>query len=284
MAAVASGLTPALEALKVGLIDALKGRAGPTRGARRLPHLLVSAQIAVTVVLLAGASLFVRGYLRISSSELGFDVAHTLFAPLRAVQDEPVSWTAVHRAVAAELRAAPGIEAVALAEEALPGGRYQRIELAEGGRSRVALLNGVSPELFATAGLPLLSGRTFRPGESATAAVVPVVVSRALARVLWGEGDPLGRLLRGGEGQNFQVVGVVGDILLPGRSDIPIFYCPLRPGRRWCWRASPGRQPAPGRPSSRACAGPRRAYSRPPAPSSPASPTTCTRWAASPWW
>jgi predicted permease len=227
VAAVASGLTPALEALKVGLIDALKGRAGPTQGRRRLPHLLVSAQIAVTVVLLAGASLFVRAYLRISSSELGFDVAHTLFAPLRALQDEPASWTAVHRAVIAELRATPGIEALALAEEAPPGGQYQRIQLAEEGRSRLALVNGVSPELFATLGLPILRGRTFRAGESATAAVVPVIVSRGLARVLWGQRDPLGGQLRGGEGQSFEVVGVVGDILLPGRSDIPIFYCPL---------------------------------------------------------
>jgi predicted permease len=234
VAALASGLTPALEALKVELVESLKGRpAGGRDSQRRLRHLLVVGQIAVTVILLAGAGLFVRGYVTVSWDEMGFDRHHTLLAPLYVRDEDPRAWSSVHQAVSAELRVASGIEAVAFAEAPPPGGQYVQVARVDGAvevHSRRVLLNGVSPEFFATLGLPILRGRTFLPGESATGQILPVIVSGALARKMWPDGDPLGSTLRGEDGRRFEVVGLTGDMLRPGKSDLPVLYRPLLPG------------------------------------------------------
>jgi predicted permease len=236
LAALASGLTPAFEALKVNLVDSLKGRPAAAADGRRRPRLrdlLVVAQIAVTVVLLAGAGLFVRGYASLSWENRGYDSRHTLMAYLRAWGDDPPSWPAVHQAVRAELRVAPAIEVVAFAETTVPGGQHLRLVRMDGAASvasALAQMNGVSPDLFATLSVPLLRGRTFLPGESATGPVVPVILSNRLARDLWKSDDPLGGQLRTEEGHRFQVVGVVGDVERPGGKERGAIYRPLRPG------------------------------------------------------
>jgi predicted permease len=232
LAALASGLTPALEALRVDLVGALKGRVvGP--GGRREPRLqqvLVAGQIAVTLVLLAGGGLFVRAYYQLTWAERGFDARHTLAAPLRARDEDPPSWRAVHAAVAAALRGEPGIKAVAFAEDPPPEGHQLVVTRADAGgveRPLLTWLNGVSPDFFRTLGVPILRGRTFLPGESVGGRVQPVVLSQALARALWGEEDPLGRSLRAPDGRRFDVIGVAGDISGTGEWMPPAFYGPL---------------------------------------------------------
>ena len=96
-------------------------------------------------------------------------------------------------------------------------------------RPQLAWLNGVSPDFFRTLGIPLLRGRTFLPAESASGRILPVVVSRHLARALWKEGDPLGSSLRGQDGRRFEVVGIAGDVGHPERSTLPALYSPLPP-------------------------------------------------------
>jgi putative ABC transport system permease protein len=112
LAALASGLTPALEALRVDLVGALRGRAAGSgrRRERRLQQVLVAGQIAiaVTLVLLVGGGLFARAYFRLAWADRGFDARHTLAAPLRARGEDPPSWSAVHAAVAAACGPRPG--------------------------------------------------------------------------------------------------------------------------------------------------------------------------------
>jgi predicted permease len=235
LAALASGLAPALEALKVELVESLKGRPpGGIARQSRVRDLLVVVQIAVTVVLLVGGGFFLRSYASLSWEERGFDSRHTLVAALRAPGDGPPSWSVVHEALGAELRGAPGIEAVAFADAAPPGGQYVRVFGVGGGAqggSRIVQLNGVSPEFFATVGLRILRGRGFAAGESTGEGVAPVVVSRNLARAVWKDGDPLGGRLRSEDGRRFEVVGVAEEITRPGKSNEPAVYRPLRSTR-----------------------------------------------------
>jgi predicted permease len=235
LAALASGLAPALEALKVELVEALKGRpAGPGGSARqsRVRDLLVVGQIAVTVVLLVGAGFFLRGYASLAWEERGFDSRHTLVAPLRAPGDGPPSWSVVHEALGAELRGAPGIEGVAFADAVPPGGQdVWLFGSGPGARARNVQLNSVSPEFFATLGLRILRGRGLLPGESTGEGVVPIVVSRSLARAVWRDNDPLQGSLRSAEGRRFEVVGVAEDITRPGKANDPAAYRPLRSAR-----------------------------------------------------
>ena len=233
LAALASGLTPALEALNVDLTQSLKGRLrglGTGAGRSRLRDLLVAVQVMITVVLLAGVGLFVRAYVQLTWEDQGFDTRHTLAAPLRPRGADPASWSLVHQAVSAELRATPGVAAVALAEAIPPGGRYLRVasfQQGSPGGSRTVQLNAVSPEFFETMRLPLLHGRALQAADVAEVGARNVVVSQRLARELWPEAHPLGQRLRSSLGAHFQVVGVAGDIQLPGRTNEPAVYAAL---------------------------------------------------------
>jgi predicted permease len=233
LAALASGLTPALEALNVDLMQSLKGRLqglATRRGRHRLRDLLVAAQVMVTVVLLAGAALFVRAYVQISWQDQGFDTRHTLVTPLRPRGEDPASWPLVHQAVTAALRATPGVEVVALATAIPPGGRYLRVARDQGafkGGSKQVQINAVSPSFFETLRIPVLRGRALQPGDTARGGVPNVVLSQRLARDLWPQGDPIGQSLRTSVGGRFQVVGVAGDILRPGRDNDPAIYAAL---------------------------------------------------------
>jgi predicted permease len=239
-AGLVSGLTPALEALNVDLVQSLKGRpragAGPG-GKLPVRRRLIIGQIAVSLALLVGAALFARAYGRMPGAEVSF-ARQTIFAPLQAkAKDAVVSWPAVHQALAADLARVPGVEAVAFARRRPPGGARLEV-ITTGGQRQVVAANEVSPAFFATLRLPLLHGRGLRPGDASgggggdgpAGGVLPVVISRQLAQRLWPGQSPLGQALSTRDGARLEVVGVVADIVVAGESDGFSLYQPLVPG------------------------------------------------------
>ena len=232
LAALASGLAPALEALRADTSESLKQRPGASggRGKVDLRGFLVVAQISIAVALLGGAGVFMRSYLRTALEDPGFETRKVLLSEIGLWGAQQPSWPAIQSRIAAEVGAVPGVENVAFAESRPASGDWRTLASAAGVSGR-ARFNGVSPGFFATIGVPLLRGRALQPDDPATGGVIPVVVSQRLAALLLPGVDPLGQVLRAGDGSRYSVVGVARDILQPGRNVNPTLYRPLQPAQ-----------------------------------------------------
>jgi putative ABC transport system permease protein len=237
------GAGPALAAARRDF-GAAFGRSVGTQGAgaRRLRTALVVAEIALTVVLLAGAGLLLRSYAAVLAVDPGFDadgllVVDTPLSPTR--YGSPADRDAFYQRVLERVRALPGVESagytnfaplviegglsvvfhegrpLTMAEiQRMPPGELQRL---------LASNRGVSPGYLETLGVPLVSGRSIDARDSRDAPPV-AVINQTMARTFWPDADPLGRRFRMGVGGDtlFTVVGVVGDMKAVGL-DVPAF-------------------------------------------------------------
>jgi len=225
-------------------VGASLGRAVGAHGvkARRLRTTLVVAEIALTVVLLAGGGLLLRSYAAVLAVDPGFEAEGRLVVdtPLALSRyPTPADRDAFYKRVLERMRAVPGVESAGYASFVplvMKGGRS--ITLVEG-RPRpepeeiartVAQNRGVSAGYLETLGVPLVSGRFIDARDTRDAPHV-AVINQAMARVHWPDEDPLGRRFRFGMGGDalFTVVGVVGDMRQDGLDapPFPELYAPL---------------------------------------------------------
>jgi len=219
------GLAPALQALKADLHETLKegGRgAGGSLRRNRLRSGLVVAQVALALVLLISASLFVRSFLKLQVEKGGFDTAHIMtmrfYMPAgRYEKDEDMDRRV--QDVVRRLETVPGVEAVS-ASNNIPlgdGGGGGRIlvagkDFARGEEPNV-FYAGVTPHFFQAIGKQLLSGRSFTEQEGAAVSGV-AVINQMFAKKLWPGQDPLGRRFRLKDDAHqdwITVIGVVSD-------------------------------------------------------------------------
>jgi predicted permease len=238
------GVGPAFVAARRDL-GAAFGRAVGARGARarRLRTTLVVAEIALTVVLLAGAGLLLRSYAAVLAVDPGFEtqgrlLVDTPLAPSR--YPTPADRDAFYHGVLERVRALPGVESAGYTNFAplvIRGGRS--VTFVEG-RPRptdaelfrtVAENRGVSPGYFETLGVPLVTGRFIDTRDTRDAPRV-AVINEAMVRLHWPDEDPLGSRFRfglGGIETLFTVVGVVGDMRQDGLEApaFPEIYAPL---------------------------------------------------------
>jgi predicted permease len=224
---VLAGLAPALESVKVNITGALSGgvRAG---GARRLEGWLVTAQVAMSMALLAGATLFTQAEHRTLRGDPGYLPQKVVVAPLFFPGGTPPR-AAVSRAldIVERVRALPGVHSIAFSQ-GLPLIDRITVELRPPNRpdaSQPVDIYSASPAFFETLGVSLLRGREFQLTDTNS-----VVVSRSLARAFWRDQDPLGKelVLPGG---SVTVAGVVKDVdpLRFGGSANPALYRPWNP-------------------------------------------------------
>jgi len=225
--ALAFGLAPALFALRLNVNDTLKsGARGATggRGHQRFRQVLIVAQFALAMVLLAGAALFIRGLDELNHRGAGWDstrlVTGTVVLPAAGYPDA-ARITAFHRLAVERLQALPGVASAGIssftpfypwydARRYVVAGR----ELPERGREPVALVNSVSPGYFTTVGTRLVAGRTFTDRDTPAAPRV-YIISQTTARGLFGDENPLGRRIAPAGAGTFQwgeVVGVAVDV------------------------------------------------------------------------
>jgi putative ABC transport system permease protein len=220
------GLIPAFAGSELRVASALneEGRAGVggPRG-RRARTSLVVAEVALSVVLLVGAGLFVVSFKRVLDVSPGFDPANLVTAPVTLPASRygnQAQVAAFYDALFARLRGAPGIEAAAAAT-ALPfSGMDGRTSFRiEGSTEPSATPVRAHPRLvtadyLATMRIPLVRGRYFSARDAAGAPDV-VIINEATARRFWPEGDPIGKRMAfnlGPEARWLEIVGVVGDI------------------------------------------------------------------------
>ncbi len=225
-AALLFGLVPALRASSRDVVADLKVQhnGANDRWNRFFSgrHLLVMGQIALSIMLLFSAGLFLRAALAARQVPLGFDPTRSLIskidyslrqADLGAVQRSLDS-------IRARIAALPAVENVAFSTQPpLSSGETTRRVAPAGSAPDTetvpALFAGVSDAAFATLGIPLLAGREFTANEAADrSAPRTAIVDMLLARRLFPAGDALGQRVRfalGAPGEEFEIVGIVGE-------------------------------------------------------------------------
>jgi len=214
------GVLPALQAPALEMQDALKeGGRGLSAGKRRawLRNGLVVSEIAFASVLLVGAGLLVRSFVRVLDVDLGFQPEHT--AVLRVDPSSRISNPARQNAFLDDMlqraRSIPGVRAAGVSD-VLPfaGDRSWQV----GAKGHVYPKGQYPPEpcirmisdgYFAAAGIRLEAGRGFTEQDRASSEPV-VIVNRTFARTLWPAQDPIGQVVTQDGGR--RVVGVVGDV------------------------------------------------------------------------
>ena len=205
-------------------------------------RVLVAGETALSVVLLVGAALLVRSFLRLASVDPGFVSTNvlTLNVTLPDSPDaNPEPALSFHDGVRERLRQLPGVESVGVVNWLPFGGSLLRGDFAVEGRDSwpdglLAAKPSVSPGYFRAMGVRLLQGRSFERGDTRSAPGV-AIVSASLARRLWPGQDPVGRRVKVGIGGAPErepwrtVVGVVADVRQStlGEEPMPALYSPL---------------------------------------------------------
>jgi putative ABC transport system permease protein len=221
------GIVPAIVST-AHAADALRegGRHGGGRRLRRALSTLVVAEVALSLVLLAGAGLLMRSLVKLQSSDLGFrtDGVLTAGVQLPSTRYELPRAGSVFRESLSRLAALPGVEHVA-GGSCLPvpfaciGTSFWRVDLPKppDGQTPSSQVRPVTPGYFRTMGIPQIAGRDFWESDTVDSAPV-AIVSEELVRQQFPNGDPLGRRLRvnvnhanGRDDVEWTIVGVVGN-------------------------------------------------------------------------
>jgi putative ABC transport system permease protein len=246
-AGLLAGVVPSLRASRADVNQGLKEgitAPGGSRATRRLGGLLVAGELAAALVLLAGAGLMVHTLARLGSVNLGFRPDNLLtmritFPPYKYLlptrRPDIARINAVVDQAVRGIDALPGVQSVGLTD-ALPFSGVQRgTNLEVDGRPGQKFLTHtrcVAAEYFETMGIPLVRGRLFAEGDTATAPKV-AIVNQALARQLWPGEDPIGKRVTWDA--PLEVVGVVGEVRhlrldLPGGPEIYVPTAQYRGG------------------------------------------------------
>jgi len=194
---LAIGLWPALKASRRDVVTSLKQAGGASAPAHRKRSILIAAQVAACLMLLAGAGLLFRGVWRSATIDPGFDVSHVLLisADARTLAPSPAARDALLRKAVDRIRAVPELETVSWADRApfLGHGSYSVRD--EHGQWNQVLFNSVSDRYFDTLGMPVIAGRAFTAQEAEDGAPV-LIVSDLAARRLWPGRNPLGQTVK----------------------------------------------------------------------------------------
>jgi len=210
---VLAGFVPALQASRPELTDALKsGTREGGSGARRsrLRQMLLVAQVAMSVLLLYGAGLFVHSLMRLRAIDLGFDTERVAYGSVYLVnpQGNFLDWDMTRSPrvtrglveAAQKLSGAPGVERVALST-GLPMGGYAMVGLYMKNGDEVPRLNkrdaawiAATPSYFEVTGTRLARGRFFSDADRGDPHVI--VVNETAARTYWPQADAIGRCLK----------------------------------------------------------------------------------------
>jgi predicted permease len=227
------GLAPARQALRVDLVDALKDGAasgGGSRSSARLRKLLVTAQVAFSFVLVAGALLFAKTLANLQRTNTGLaGIDHLMtfqIDPARSGYSLP-RINAFYRQALESARSVPGVRSAGYAWIQVLSNRMASWDISvEGqpatGGNREAFINSVSPGYWRTMGIPFLAGRDFDDGDADGRPKV-AIVNRKFANEVFGNANPVGRRIGLDTGprsrHDIEIVGVVEDAVDRGPRD-----------------------------------------------------------------
>ena len=246
-AGVVFGLVPALQTSKPDVVATLKDERlmfGSGRRQFNLRNLLVVSQIAVSLLLLVGAGLFIRNLRNTQHADPGFAIDNSLLMSfdLGLANYKPARGQIFEEQLLERVRALPQVRSASLA---------QHVPLGSGGNLSPLYIEGeptpdhfddasllshntVGVDYFNTLGIPLVRGRDFNVRDTAASPGV-IIVNETLARRVAPDGNAVGKRLRmDSHGDYLEVVGVVRDVKYKQLAEKPLFfgYRPLSQGYR----------------------------------------------------
>lgn len=216
------GLAPAFRATQIDLNEALKssGRTSTSKS-HRVSQFLVAGQVALSLILLAGAGLLIESVYRLGAVPLGFRSGHLLTAEMALPPDAYAKQnrrTSLYEQVIGKIQEVPGVEGVALSSDLPPsGGSSSRLAIS--GSAPIENLEAVhtaeiSDDYFRVMGVPLLRGREFDSRDREESQPV-AIVSDKLVKEYFGTANPIGRQIKLAKAEDkapwLTIVGVVSD-------------------------------------------------------------------------
>ncbi|HEY2461469.1 MAG TPA: ABC transporter permease [Candidatus Acidoferrum sp.] len=215
-----AGIVPSLQFSRANLSDVLKagGRSGgSSAGHHRFRDALVVSQVAISLVLLAGAGFFVRSLLNSANADMGFRIDRTL---MMSVDLGTQGYSAdrgqqFYNQLAERVRTLPGVKDAAVGADVPMGFTANNASIFPDGqpideksKSETAFYDSVQPGYFRAIGTPITAGREFTAADTATSPGV-AVVNEAFAKKIWPGEDPIGKRFRVDKtGPAIQVVGL----------------------------------------------------------------------------
>jgi len=222
------GLIPAVRVTRIDVSTPLKQTLGHN-GRGRIDRWLLTSQVSFSLLLLTGATLFVRSLRNLRHLDAGFNREHVLLVPV----DHPAfsgyegqRIAELYKELLVNITALPGIRSATLVTD-VPTGELSWFQAFTGTESRIMPLqvsvNHVGANFFETFGVPILEGRDFTGHDSETATKV-IAISEAVARYYFPHDNPLGRATQLGT-----IVAVVKDVNYSGlRDSAPlVIYRPI---------------------------------------------------------
>ena len=246
---MAFGLVPAWQASRRDLHDTLKeggrGSSGTGHGGRAR-RLMVIAEVAVALMLVTGAGLLIRSFVRLLTVNPGFDSRGVMTFPVNLPTtryDTPAKQAQFFRRAVEDIRTLPGVESAgAVSFLPLAGPIRYVFFCAEGqvcqgiGKDPIIALRQATPGFFEAMRIPLLRGRTFTEKDNADSQPV-VIINQTVAERYFPHQDPIGHIMRNSrEMKALQIVGVVADVKFSSLST-PKFDEMYLPSEQTPWMA-----------------------------------------------
>jgi len=247
------GVAPALKASRPGLVSALKDASTPgdDRGARfEMKKVLVVAEVALSLLLLIAAGLFVRSLQSARAIDPGFEAAKLVSAPLSVnlLRYTRQQGREFYRQVVEQVEHVPGVESASVARVAVLGGTGRVLSIhvegrgaaheqvmSEGGRivtgdRTIVNANVVGPRFFRTIGVPIVAGRDFGDQDVEGAPAV-AIINETVANMHFAGENPIGRRVsvEGPDGPWREIVGMVRDSKYGALAEgaAPVVFLPL---------------------------------------------------------
>src|SRR5213595_180737 len=223
---VAMGVYPALQSSRADLVEGLKEGGRGTSGSmqqHRFRKILVGAQVALSVTLLAGAALLITSFVELSKQNIGFRAKNLWIGLVTLPQAQypvpPTRQRFVEKTLAA-LQRIPSLQSATISADipliaaAASNALYTRVdgEILPLDKRAAAPSHDIAPDYFKTWGIPILAGRDFDQHDVADHQNV-MLISQAGARKVFGNENPIGKtLLVSSASTPVEIIGVVGDV------------------------------------------------------------------------
>ena len=234
------GVMPALQSSRPDLVAELKERPTVASGSRwyNIRHLLVVGQVALSLVALVSAGLFLRSLANAQSTDLGFDSDRFMVLGMNAGNQgfDETRGRDLYRRTLERLASVPGVESATLST-AVPlfAGGFSRTtfrddqDITDPRNGRLTQLNEVGDRYFETLRIPIVRGRAFTSTDRQGAPAV-IIINEAMAKQFFGDEEPLGRHLHlFGRPPARQIVGIAKTIKYNGlgENETAHMYVPL---------------------------------------------------------